>query len=1077
VKGATALCPACRAPAAEDARFCSRCGAPLGASDLNEARRTVTALFADVVGSTPLAERLDPEDFRTVVGEAISIMATAVETFGGTVEHVAGDGLLALFGAPQAHEDDAERAVLAGLRLVGDIDERAAELAAEWSIERLAVRVGIETGLVVVGPLAHVELTVMGDSVNTAARLEQAARPGTVLVGERTRRLVEPAFEWGERHELLLKGKAEAVVAMEALSPRERRDARPAAPLVGREQELAQAHAALDDAISRGGVLVVLGEPGIGKSRLLFELHRRWAGSAPEGSLWLGARCVSYGRALPYLPFRQLLRDPALMAEAPELDPALAAIIGAEPAKRAPADTDPAELRRRGFEAVRSLLARRAARGPLVLALDDVHWADASSVALALHLFRGLVGQPILLVVVTRPDREGPARMLLEAARRLLGDRVHEVRLQPLTADTDRRLLEALLGAGVLPPQLEHRILARAEGNPFYLEELARSLVDAGALAERDGRVSWVGGVDVELPDTVERLVLARIDRLPPRAREVARAASVLGRQFAARLLEAVAGPDVPSTLLELERQDVVHHGGRGEYRFKHTLIQEAVYASLVKRRRQLLHSHAALSLEHMEPGRHGLLAHHWSAAGDHDRALTEHERAAETALEVYALAETAEHARLGLEAGELIGLGSGDRRVRELIRMRGRVRFLRDDHPGAARDFRAALHSARAAGDRRGELSALVAIGGMRSEGLDEAAGHLRDALPLAEELGDLAATVDVLSRHSILDAVSLRLDSAQERAERAHALAERSGEERLVGRALDAQKLVALLLGDLPALERLAGAAAAIHRRQRDPFFLSWAVLESAYVPLGQGRFDEARALIEEALDLNADLGDNSHRALFLDPLGWLERSRGEYATAAEIGREAHALSRRLAPPDFVAWTAATLGWTLLEAGEPDRAAAVLADGLGVAEKCEAAGQVLRCAGLLAAAEAERGGEDRAAAAADRAELVMRKVSAPPGGAFVFGGHATLAVAEVRLGQGEVAAARRLASPLLDAAARNGWVETEARAALVLSRCRRERGEEREAARLRERALDLAGEVGLPGVRRAAGSASPLG
>jgi class 3 adenylate cyclase/tetratricopeptide (TPR) repeat protein len=1076
VKGPAALCPACRAPAAADARFCSQCGSALAAAAAEEARRTVTALFADVVGSTPLAERLDPEDFRTVVGEAVSLMATAVEAFGGTVEHVAGDGLLALFGAPQAHEDDAERAVLAGLRLVDDISRRDGDIERERAIDPIAVRVGIETGLVIVGPLARVELTAMGDSVNTAARLQAQARPGTVLVGERTRRLVDAAFEWGERREFILKGKAGAVTAVEAVHHRERRRSRAATALVGRERELAAGLAALDEAAAgRGGVLAVLGEAGIGKSRLIAELRERWPHSAPAGALWLDARCVSYGRALPYLPFRQVLRDPGLVAEAGELAGALAPVTGTGSNELALDGGDPAGRRRRSFDAVRALLQGRSARGPVVLALDDAQWADPSSVALAEHLLPGLGRLPILLLVATRPEREGPGERLVGAARRVLGERMRELRLRPLGQDSDRLLLEELVGAVALPEGLERRVLARAEGNPFFLEELVRSLTDAGALGEGRGGLGLVSDVDVDLPDTVERLVLARIDRLPVATREVARAASVLGRQFAGGLLEAVAGPDVPAALLELERHDLVRSGGSDDYRFKHTLIQEAVYASLLRRRRELLHGRAALALEGLDPSRHGLLAHHWAAGGDDNRALTEYEHAAQGALAVYGLEEAAEHARLGLAAGERLGLEADDPRIRELFRVRGRVRLLSDDLAGAERDFDCALASARAAGDRRGELAALIDLALLRRQGLEGARRLMEEALSIAEALGDIEATVDVLSRRAIVDASGLRLDSALQRGERARALADSAGDERLLGKALDALKLVALMLGDLPALERLAGAAASIHKRLGDTLLLEYAVLESAFVPLGRGQFDQARARIEEALSINAELGDVSHRSLFLDALGWLERSRGDYDTAVEVGREAHELARRLAPPDFAAWSAASLGWTLLEAGRAGAAVEVLGDGLRLAESCEAAGQMLRCAGLLAAAQAELGERLRASAAAGLTERVMQGMRVPPEGAFVFGGHATLALATVRLGQGEVAKAQRLVAPLLHAAARGGWLETEAQAALVLGRCRRARGDARGADELHQRAVTLATEVGLPGVWRAAGSAAP--
>jgi class 3 adenylate cyclase/tetratricopeptide (TPR) repeat protein len=1006
-----------------------------------------------------LAERLDPEDFRAVVGEAVSMMASAVEAFGGTVEHVAGDGLLALFGAPQAHEDDAERAVLAALRLLEEMDEHGGEIAAERAIDPPAVRVGIETGLAVIGPLVRMELAAMGDSVNTAARLQAEARPGTVLVGERTRRLVESAFEWGEPRELRLKGKAGPVVAVEALRHTGPRRSRSATALVGRERELATGLAALDGAASgRGGALAIVGEAGIGKSRLAAELRERWPESAPPGALWLDARCVSYGRALPYHPFRQVLRDPDLMPEADGLAAALAPVMGAAGERDMPGPA-PADRRRRSFDAVRTLMQRRAARGPLVLALDDAQWADASSIALVEHLLAGLDRLPMLLVIVARADREGLGERLLDAAEKALGDRLRAIPLRPLEEDSERRLLEQLLGAATLSQDLEHRVLARAEGNPFFLEELVRSLSETRALQG-----------EVELPDTVERLVLARVDRLPARTREVAQAASVLGRQFGARLLEAVAGADVPGALLELERHDLARRVGRDDYRYKHTLIQEAVYASLVRGRRQELHGRAGLALERLDPDRHGLLAHHWSAAGDDDRALTEYEHAARGALEAFGLEEAAEHVRLGLAAGHRLGLETGDSRIRELLRMRGRVGFFGDRHSLAERDFEEALAGARAAGDRRGELAILIDLSAMRRQGLDEAHRLTGEALSLAEALGDAEATVAMVSRRALVDASSLRLDSALDGAERARALAEQAGQERLLAKALDALKFVALMLGDLDALERLADEAVAISKRVSDFFILEYALLESAFVPLARGRFDEARHLIEKALELNAEMGDISHRCLFLDALGWLERSRGEYGAAIEIGREAYELAQRLAPPDFTAWSAATLGWTLLEAGRAADAAAVLEDGLRMAVSFDAAAQTLRCAALLAAAQAELGETSRCRAAAERADEAIRATRVPPEGAFVFGGHATLALATVRLRSDEVSGAQRMAAPLFEAAARSGWAEIEAQAALVLARCRRAHGDSRGADDLWLRALALSAEIGLPAVERAA-------
>jgi hypothetical protein len=249
-----------------------------------------------------------------------------------------------------------------------------------------------------------------------------------------------------------------------------------------------------------------------------------------------------------------------------------------------------------------------------------------------------------------------------------------------------------------------------------------------------------------------------------------------------------------------------------------------------------------------------------------------------------------------------------------------------------------------------------------------------------------------------------------------------------------------------------------------------LEFALLESAFVPLGRARFDQARTRVQEALELNAEVGDVAHRSLFLDVLCWLERSRGDHGAAIETGREAYQLAQRLGPPDFVAWSAATLGWTLIEADRAEAAAPILSDGLAVAAGCEAAGQELRCAGLLAAARAQLGDEAGAGEAADRAQVVIGAIRVPAGGSFLFGGHATLALASVYLDKGDTAAAGRLAAPLLHAAARSGWVETEAQAALVLARCRRAQDDGSEAERLHDHALGLAARAGLPAVERAA-------
>ncbi len=646
----------------------------------------MTALFADLVGSTPLAEQLDPEDVRLIVGEAVARMIRRVEAFGGTVKDLAGDGVLALFGAPAAHEDDPERAIRAGLAIAEDVAEYGAEVARGWAVDPLAVRVGVATGPVVVGAVGagnRVEYGATGDAVNIAARLQTAAEPGTVLVGGATRRLVEALFEWDEPQVLELKGKSAPVHAAVARSARDagtrvRGLEGVQARLVGRDRELAVARDALEAVLAgAGGILFLTGEPGIGKSRLLGEIHDLAASLPSERPVtWLEGRCVSYGESIPYWPFRDLVRrwlglsadDPEVRTrvalrrgvervfgapadEAPYLGAMLDLTLEPDPAARM-AELSPEALRYRTFEVVRTLLERLAADGPVVVALEDLHWADPTSIQLVERLLSLSEEAAVLLLVAQRPERDHPSWAVKEAAARALPHRTREIALEALTGRADRELLHALVGPGVLPADVEDRVLTHAEGNPFFLEEMVRSLADAGALARDGERWRFDHEVDVDIPPTVEKVILARIDRLTPECHRVLTAASVLGRQFGLPLLEGVVAAggksdeSVGPALTDLQRLDLVRQERRWpqpEYRFKHVLIQEAAYRTLVGQVRRRLHRRAAEWLEAEGRGEveaAGVLAHHWLAAADEDQAVLYLTIAADRARQDYALDE-----------------------------------------------------------------------------------------------------------------------------------------------------------------------------------------------------------------------------------------------------------------------------------------------------------------------------------------------------------------------------------------------------------------------------------------------------
>jgi ABC-type oligopeptide transport system substrate-binding subunit/class 3 adenylate cyclase len=645
---------------------------------MREERRVVTALAADLAGSTGITEALDPEEARLVVGEAVARMVHAVEEFGGTVKDLAGDGILALFGAPTAHEDDAERALRAALRIVEEIQEFSRDVERSFSVAGLAVRVGVDTGPVVVGPVgagSRVEYGATGDTVNVAARLQSAAPENAVLAGAETRRLAERHFAWSDRQNFWLKGKADPVPAFGVQAPLGAGRAVAETPLVGRGQELALAEEAVRDVhAGAGSILFVAGEPGIGKSRFLAEVHR--LATTP---LWLEGRCVSYGEAMPYWPFRDLLREwLGLSVDDPELRtrlalrralragagdraddyyPYLATLLGlpADPETRERlAELSPEALQYRTFEVVRHHFEGLASTGPIVIALEDVHWADPTSLQLAEQLLGLTEEAAVLLVITQRPDPDHASWALREVAARRFPHRTRSIDLQALSDTSERELIHALAGSGTLPPDVEELLLDRAEGNPFFLEELVRSLVDAGALHHDDAGWRYDHAVAVEVPPTVEKVILARVDRLTSECRATLTAASVIGRNFGLPLLAGVAGGEerLREPLRELQRLELVRQHRRWpqpEFRFKHVLIQEAVYRTIVGPERRRLHREAALWLEGRADSSDdglSLLAHHWLAAEDESKAVDYLARAGDKARQEHALDEAIEHYR-----------------------------------------------------------------------------------------------------------------------------------------------------------------------------------------------------------------------------------------------------------------------------------------------------------------------------------------------------------------------------------------------------------------------------------------------
>ena len=553
------------------------------AAKLTGERKPVTALFADVVGSTALAERMDAEDWTAMMNEAFDLMSKAVFRYEGTIAQLQGDAMLAFFGAPIAHEDDPDRAVHAALEMIAATDEFSRQLRATHGLD-FRIRAGINSGPVVVGNVGsdlRYEYTALGDAMNVAARMQAAAEPGTVLITASTHRFVADAFDVEDLGEIVVKGKTEPVHAYRVLAPKAVPDRKRglersgiASPMVGRDRQLETLRSLYGVvAAGRGRVAFLVGEPGIGKSRLLAEF-RQWVtdearADAARGasSTWLEGRCVSYGRNLPYHLLLDLVRSTLQIPFAGSetearatLDRQLAIHLGDDAVDTAPflahlltlplhpdeadrALLDPEVMQGRYVASIHRLLRAMSGRGPVVLVCEDLHWADPASVALMSQLLPLAAQHPIFFVAALRADTDSAGWRLVSAARELFGDALAELRLEPLSEADSRDLVANLLEIESLPVAVRESILARAEGNPFFVEEVIRMLIERGVITRQADQ--WVATAEVgsiDIPETLHGLLLARIDQLPDAAKRSLRVASVIGRQFPVRVLERVLG-------------------------------------------------------------------------------------------------------------------------------------------------------------------------------------------------------------------------------------------------------------------------------------------------------------------------------------------------------------------------------------------------------------------------------------------------------------------------------------------------------------------------------------------------------
>ncbi|MFL6222486.1 MAG: AAA family ATPase [Actinomycetes bacterium] len=974
------VCPVCGEPNPARASFCLNCGSqlPAAAPAGRPARKTVTVVFTDLAGSGRLGQRLDPESLAVVMGRWFDHMRALFERHGGRVQKFVGDAVVAVFGIPVVNEDDALRAVRAAAGLRGGLGPLNAELERDWGVT-LQARTGVNTGEVVTGDPAIGDALVLGDAVNVAARLEQVAAPGEVLLGESTYRLVRDAVEAERVTPLHLKGKGAPVVAyrlgqVDPGAPGHAR--RQDAPIVGREPELRLIAWLYERVVATASchLLTVLGQAGVGKTRLVGE-----AVADLPGATVLRGRCLSYGEGITWWPVAEIVRRAAGIADTDLPAPATARLRRLLADDRRDPDDPPSgpEGRERehiatriaqliGLEAApgpaedaawafRRLLELLAARAPLVVVLDDLHWAEPGLLDLVEHVADYGRGAPILLVAMARPEfleqRPGWAGGKLNATTMLL---------EPLDEAAATRLLAELAGPLSLPETATRPITRAAEGNPLFLEELLAALVEEGRLRRRDGR--WVAAdlADLGIPPSIQALLAARLDRLEDAERAVLERAAVAGQMFEQRAVVELSPPaergTVPARLQALVRRELLRPSpsrlaGDQGFQFRHLLVRDAAYDAIPKQTRAELHELFAVWVERMAGPRlrelEEIVGYHLEQAWRYRAELgivdQRNRRLATVAARRLGAAGRRALGRGDLPAASklleraLSLLPAGDPGGQELLVELADVLVATGELPRAEQILGQVAAAARDHGDER--LAAHASVGRLRMEvgvasDLDAAAiqHQTGQAIAIFAEFEDQRGLAKAWGLLAALGFLRCRITEAEAAAGQAitHARLARDDPAESWARGVLAQ---GAFWGPVPATDGIRRcqellAQAAGNRRSELTALQSLAGLQAM-----AAQPEEALATVEQTLALAGDMGENRVASLAREFAASALAMAGELAAAERQLRQGIRVLERQGESGMRSNMTVDLAHVLHRLGRPEEALRVALAGRAIA------------------------------------------------------------------------------------------------------------------------------------------------
>jgi len=1062
-------CPNCGFANGESVKFCAECGAKLPGpgGGAGVVRRTVTVLFADVSGSTALGERFDPESLRDLLGRYFGTMKGLIEHHGGRVEKFIGDAVMAVFGIPTLHEDDALRAVRAAAEIRDTVARLNQELHASQGLA-IVLRTGVNTGEVVTGDVASAQTLVTGDTVNTAARLEQAAQPGEILLGESTYRLVRDAVVTQPHEAISAKGKAQPVPAFRLISvtPGVAGHARRLdAAMVGRQRELKLLLDAFDRCVvERTSQLVtLLGAAGVGKSRLVHEFRHHLEGRA---TLLMG-RCLSYGEGITYWPLTDALRVPAavdadnstaswragltaLMAGQPQADVVVEQVMGLIGVGEAAGGND-------AVWAVRRLLEGMARDRPLVLVIDDVHWATPTFLDMLERLAGSGQEAQILVVCVARPE-------LIEA-RPDWGRGVTNLttaRIEPLGPAQIDQLLEQLIGDGSLGVGMKRRIAAAAEGNPLFVEELVAMLAERGELVHDpdDSRPMAEQPAELGVPATIEALIAARLDQLAAGERSALGRGSVVGKEFGAGevayLTDGSAAALVRPALLDLVRRDLLRPdpdamlplGADDEaFQFRHQLIRDGAYAGMSKTERARLHERYAGWLEELPLSRlrqlEEVVGYHLERAHDLWASLGGAPSMSDTAQRAAAHLAAAGHR--AWERGDAAAAANLLARAAALLPPLDpeRIAFLpeladalmllgRFDESQAL--VSETLDATANGSDPAARVRAMVRRAGLaaaKGAGAAERLQGLEEALAVAEGSGDEGQLAAVRTYLAFLAMDAGRLSEARRTLELVLVAARQSGDRNREGDVRNSLgSLTSAAISSAAEIDRIQTDNLVFAKAHGRPDIQADTLREQATEEARRGRFPEARRLMTESLAITDDLGTPIWWALSALQRGSIESLADEPAARERVLREGYDQLSALGERGALSTVAADLADALIELGRIEEATAMclVAEEIGASYDLSTQVRVRLVRGRLAAGAGDIGQAlalvGDAVALADEGEFYdTRSMS-------------RLLSAQLLLDAGRLDEARARAQEVIDLAQTRGDAVFEGRAKAVIER-----------------------------------------